>query len=62
MRAVALVLACLFLASLAPVSSAAAQPGCDETFSHPEACYVYDDLEYMRWCVKNLRRCVIGPI
>ena len=60
MRA-ALLLAFVLVAFAAPVASAG-NPGCDETFSHPEVCYAYQDLDAARACVKNLRWCIIGPI
>lgn len=63
MRAPVLLLSVLLLLSVAPIASAdAPRPGCDDTLSHPEVCYVHDDLDSARECIKNLRRCVIGPI
>lgn len=63
MRAAAIAISGLLLLALVPVASAdAPRPGCEDTLSHPEVCYVHDDLDSARECLKSLRRCILGPI
>lgn len=54
----------LVIAAFAFVPTAAAypQPGCDATLRVEDVCDAYAGADEARECVKDLRRCVIGPI